>query len=65
LGAFRHAWISLGLFLQQSGVQTRASGHQYIEMYTKFNGESDTTWSPAPSVKYTRNVRISGERIWQ
>jgi hypothetical protein len=58
-------WVNGERFLQQSGVQTRVSGHQYVEMYTKFYGASDSTWSPAPSVKYTRNVRISGERIWR
>jgi hypothetical protein len=58
-------WVNGELFLEQSGVQTRASGHRHVETYIKFYGESDTSWSPMPSVKYTRNVRISGERIWQ
>ena len=58
-------WVNGELFLEQSGVQTRDSDHAYVETYIKLYGESDTAWSPTPSIKYTRNVRISGERIWQ
>ena len=58
-------WVNGELFLQQSGVQTKASGHRYVEMYTKLYGQSDTSWSPNPAVKYTRNVRISDQRIWR
>jgi hypothetical protein len=58
-------WVNGELFLEQSGVQTRASVHKFVETYTKFYGESNTAWSPTPSIKYTRNVRISGARIWR
>jgi hypothetical protein len=58
-------WVNGELLVEQSGVQTRDPNHAYVEMYTKLYGESDSTWSPTPSVKYTRNVRISGERIWR
>jgi len=60
-------WINGELVLEQSGVRTRASNHTRVEVYGKFYGstEGGAAWSPTPSIKYTRNVRISGERIWQ
>jgi len=60
-------WINGQLALEQSGVQTRDPQHEIVEVYVKFYGstEGGTPWSSTPSVKYTRNARISGERIWR
>ncbi len=60
-------WINGELALEQTGVQTRASSHQIPETYLKFYGSSQGRgpWVPTPSLKYTRNVRIAGERIWR
>ncbi|HEU4384422.1 MAG TPA: heparin lyase I family protein [Anaeromyxobacteraceae bacterium] len=60
-------WIDGQLALQQSGVQTRAPSHQIVETYVKFYGSTQggTPWSPTPSLRYTRNVRVAGGRIWR
>jgi len=60
-------WINGQEALKQSGVQTRKSSHTNIEMYCKFYGsdQGTTDWSPTPSLKFTRNVRISNGRIWR
>ena len=60
-------WINGELALEQSGVQTAQPVHENVEIYIKLYGADNgrTPWSPDPAVKYTRNVRISGERIWR
>jgi hypothetical protein len=60
-------WIDGQLALEQSGVQTRASSSQIVETYLKFYGSTQGrgAWTPTPSLKYTRNLRIAGERIWR
>jgi hypothetical protein len=60
-------WINGALALEQTGVQTRTDSHETVETYMKFYGSTQggTPWSPTPSVRYTRNVRIAGERIWR
>ncbi|HMA96419.1 MAG TPA: heparin lyase I family protein [Polyangiaceae bacterium] len=60
-------WIDGQLALQQTGVQTRATSHQFVETYLKFYGstQGEGAWQPTPSLKYTRNVRVAGERIWR
>jgi hypothetical protein len=60
-------WIDGALALEQSGVQTRAPSHENVETYVKFYGSTQggTAWSPTPSVKYTRNVRVASGRIWR
>jgi len=60
-------WINGELALEQSGVQTAQADHTNVETYIKLYGDDAgrTPWSPNPIVKYTRNVRISGERIWR
>ena len=60
-------WINGQLALEQSGVQTASSQHTNVETYIKLYGADSgrTPWSPDPTIKYTRNVRISGERIWR
>ena len=59
-------WINGQLALEQRGVQTRAASHSVVETYIKFYGEGHTTpWTPTPSVKYVRNVRIGNARIWK
>jgi hypothetical protein len=59
-------WIDGVLALEQSGVQTRAPSHTNVETYMKFYGSRNggTPWTPVQSLKYTRNVRIAGSRIW-
>jgi hypothetical protein len=60
-------WIDGKPALELSGVQTRASSHQVAETYLKFYGSTQGRgpWTPTPSLKYTRNVRVAGERIWR
>jgi hypothetical protein len=60
-------WIDGQLALEQSGVQTRATSHQIAETYLKFYGSTQGRgpWVPTPSLKYTRSVRVAGERIWR
>jgi hypothetical protein len=58
-------WIDGELALEQSGVQTRRGSHAIVETYIKFYGQADSTWTPTPSVRYTRNVRVASERIWR
>jgi hypothetical protein len=60
-------WIDGQLALEQSGVQTRDAAHQIVETYLKFYGSTQGhgAWTPTPSLKYTRNVRVAGERIWR
>jgi hypothetical protein len=61
-------WIDGALALEQRGVQTRSSTHRVVETYMKFYGSTQGAhgpWSPTPTVKYTRNVRVAGERIWR
>jgi hypothetical protein len=64
-GATLSLWIDGELALEQTGVQTRRSSHRIVETYIKFYGQADSTWTPTPSVRYTRNVRIARERIWR
>ncbi len=60
-------WIDGQLAIEQNGVQTRATSHQIVETYLKFYGSTQGggPWVPTPSLKYTRNVRVAGERIWR
>jgi len=60
-------WVNGSLILEQANVQTAAASHQNVETYIKLYGSDggSTPWSPTSIIKYTRNVRISGERIWQ
>jgi hypothetical protein len=60
-------WIDGVLALEQSGAQTRAASHSNVETYMKFYGSQNggTPWSPMQSVRYTRNVRFAGGRIWR
>jgi len=60
-------WVNGSLILQQNNVKTAASNHQNVETYIKLYGDDQghTPWSPTPVIKYTRNVRVSGQRIWQ
>ena len=60
-------WIDGQVALEQTGVQTRDSSHQIVETYLKFYGSTQGhgAWAPTPSLKYTRNVRVAGERIWR
>jgi hypothetical protein len=61
-------WIDGQLALEQRNVQTRRSTHQVVETYMKFYGSTQGDhgpWVPTPTLKYTRNVRVAGERIWR
>jgi len=60
-------WIDGQLALEQRGVQTRAASHATVETYVKFYGSTQggTPWTPTPSIRYTRNLRVAGERIWR
>jgi hypothetical protein len=60
-------WVNGSLILEQANVQTASASHQNVETYIKLYGSDNgsTPWWPTPIIKYTRNVRISGERIWQ
>jgi hypothetical protein len=60
-------WINGELALEQVGVQTAPPQHSVVEFYIKLYGsdQGHTPWSPRGTTKYVRNVRISGERIWQ
>jgi hypothetical protein len=66
-GATVSLWVDGKLALQQNGVKTKGSTHNSVETYTKFYGSANggPSWNPAPAVKYTRNTRISGQRIWR
>jgi hypothetical protein len=59
-------WINGELALEQDGVVTKGQGHESVETYQKFYGSANTgnNWSPLPSVKYMRNVRMANGRIW-
>ncbi|WP_152049662.1 heparin lyase I family protein [Tautonia marina] len=59
-------WIDGELALEQTVSRTRHPDHNVVETYMKFYGAapSTTPWSPTPSIKYTRNVRIAADRIW-
>jgi len=58
-------WVNGELVLEQQGVKTKGSNHTSVETYMKFYGSANSgnDWTPKPSVKYMRNVRISGSRI--
>jgi len=60
-------WVNGDLALEQHGVKTKGSTHNSVETYSKFYGSANggPSWSPSPSVKYMRNVRMAGERIWR
>lgn len=60
-------WIDGQLALEQRNVQTRASSHGLVETYMKWYGSTfqGGAWSPDPALKYTRNVRVAGARIWR
>ena len=55
------------LALQQTGVKTAIAGHSVVEFYIKLYGDDQghTPGTRPRTTKYVRNVRISGERIWQ
>jgi hypothetical protein len=59
-------WVDGQVVLEQQGVKTKGQNHNSVETYMKFYGSanSGTAWTPSPSVKYMRNVRIAGQRIW-
>ena len=58
-------WVDGELALEQQGVRTKGDGHDSVETYQKFYGSANggTDWTPKPSIKYVRNVRMSGSRI--
>jgi hypothetical protein len=60
-------WVDGRLALEQTGAQTRAPSHQVVETYMKFYGSRNggSPWTPAMSVRYTRNVRVGAQRIWR
>jgi len=60
-------WINGDLALEQHGVITKGATHNSVEMYSKFYGSANggPSWSPSPSVKYMRNVRMAAARIWR
>jgi len=61
-------WIDGQLALEQRNVQTRAASHGVVETYMKWYGstqDAGCAWGPTPVLKYTRNVRVAGERIWR
>ncbi|MEW6752788.1 MAG: heparin lyase I family protein [Candidatus Latescibacterota bacterium] len=60
-------WVDGQLALEQHGVQTRAPSHAVVETYSKLYGSAQgrASWSPTPTVRYTRNLRVAGHRIWQ
>jgi hypothetical protein len=62
-------WIDGELALEQAGAQTRERTHGVVETYMKFYGSTQGNlhgpWTPTPTLKYTRNVRVAGERIWR
>lgn len=63
-------WIDGQLALEQQNVQTHNSSQGEVEMYLKLYGDNQggPNWlsnPTAPVIKYTRNVRIAGERIWR
>jgi hypothetical protein len=66
-GATVSFWINGELALEQHGVKTKGGSHTTIETYMKFYGSANSgpAWTPTPATKYTRNVRMSGERIWR
>lgn len=66
-GATVSLWVNGELALEQSGVVTRGDGHDSVETYQKFYGSANggPTWTPTPSVKYMRNVRMADGRIWR
>jgi hypothetical protein len=66
-GATISLWVNGELALEQRGVKTKGSTHNSVEMYSKFYGSANggPSWNPSPSVKYMRNVRMAGERIWR
>ncbi len=61
------AWINGELALEQVGVVTALPEHTEVELYIKHYGDDQghTPWNPTPTIKYVRNVRIAGERIWR
>jgi hypothetical protein len=61
------AWIKGQLALEQTNVVTALPQHSEVEFYIKLyaDDQGHTPWNPSPTVKYVRNVRISGQRIWQ
>ena len=61
------AWINGQLAVEQVGVVTALPEHTEVEFYIKHYGDDQghTPWSPPQTIKYVRNVRISGERIWR
>jgi Polysaccharide lyase len=66
-GATVSLWINGELALEQRNVVTKGQGHDSVETYQKFYGSANngTDWTPTPSVKYMRNVRMSASRIWR
>jgi hypothetical protein len=66
-GATVSLWVNGELTLEQSGVVTKDASHDSVETYQKFYGSANSgnTWTPTPSVKYVRNVRMADGRIWR
>jgi hypothetical protein len=60
-------WINGQLALEQSGVITKAATHANVETYLKVYGSTQgkTPWTPTPTIRYVRDVRVAGERIWR
>lgn len=60
-------WLDGELMLEQRNVQTRVSSHAVVETYMKWYGSTfdSGTWQLSPAIRYTRNVRIAGGRIWR
>jgi len=60
-------WLDGALILEQRNVQTRIASHAVVETYMKWYGSTFNggSWQPTPGIRYTRNVRVAGERIWR
>lgn len=60
-------WLDGELILEQRNVQTRVGSHAVVETYMKWYGSTFSvgSWQPSPGIRYTRNVRVAGERIWR
>ncbi len=59
-------WIDGQAALSVTGV-TKRSSHSAIETYSKWYGAQNDgarSWTPSPTTRYTRNVRIANARIW-
>jgi hypothetical protein len=61
------AWVNGVLAVEQVDVVTALPEHSAVELYIKHYGDDQgrTPWNPSKTIKYVRNVRISGARIWR